>query len=204
MPATVLASRLLASPSIWALAVCNFCINVGWMLVGTLLPTYLIQMHGWTEVQAGITTSIAASAGMVGCLTGGIATDRLVRRLGLTWGRRVPCMISYGGASLVYATCFFLEDPLAIVTLLIIASLLGDFGLGALWCTYQDLGGSFAGTVLGVGNMCGNLGAAIGISVVMRLAQSYGWSASFVLSTVAYGIGAIAWLAIDPRRRIAE
>ncbi len=204
VPASVLAGRLLASPSIWALAVCNFCINVGWMLVGTLLPTYLIQMHGWTEVQAGITTSIAASAGMVGCLTGGMATDRLVRRLGLAWGRRVPCLISYGGASLAYAMCFFLEDPLAIVSLLIIASLLGDFGLGALWCTYQDLGGSFAGTVLGVGNMCGNLGAAIGISVVMRLAQSYGWSASFALSTVAYGIGAIAWLAIDPRRRIAE
>lgn len=203
LPSGVLAGRLVASPSIWALAVCNFCINVGWILLGTLLPTYLIKVHGWTEVQSGTATSIAAFAGMVGCLTGGMATDRLVRRWGLVWGRRVPCMISYGGAAAVYAVCFFLDSPWAIVALLIVASLLGDFGLGALWCTYQDLGGSFAGTVLGVGNMCGNIGAAIGISLVPRLAEQYGWSASFALSTVAYAIGGIAWLAIDPRRRIA-
>lgn len=200
----MLAGRLIASGSIWGLAVCNFCINVGWILLGTLLPTYLIKVHGWSEVQAGSATSIAAFAGMIGCLTGGMATDRLVRRMGLVWGRRVPCMISYGGAAITYAACFFLEDPRAIVTLLVVASLLGDFGLGALWCTYQDLGGSYAGTVLGVGNMCGNIGAAIGISMVPRLAEHYGWSASFALSTVAYGIGAVAWLAIDPRRRIAD
>lgn len=204
LPSGILAGRLVASPSIWSLAVCNFCINVGWILLGTLLPTYLIKIHGWSEVQSGFATSLAALAGMIGCLTGGMATDRLVRRLGLVWGRRVPCMISYGGAAITYAACFFLNDPLAIVALLIVASLLGDFGLGALWCTYQDLGGSFAGTVLGVGNMCGNIGAAIGISLVPRLAENYGWSASFALSTVAYAIGGLAWLAIDPRRRIAE
>src|SRR5690606_35721999 len=117
------------------------------------------------------TTSIAAFAGMVGCLAGGMATDRLDRKLGLVWGRRVPCLLSYGGAAVSYAICFLLDDPMAIVTLLVISSLLGDFGLGALWCTYQDLGSSYSGTVLGVGNMCGNIGAAIGISLVPRLAD---------------------------------
>ncbi len=204
LPSGVLAARLVTSPSIWALAVCNFCINVGWILLGTLLPTYLIKAHGWSEVQAGSTTSLAAFAGMVGCLTGGVTTDWLVRRLGLVWGRRVPCMISYGGAALAYLTCFQLDDPHAIVTILVVASLLGDFGLGALWCTYQDLGGSFAGTVLGVGNMCGNIGAAIGISLVPRLADEFGWSASFALSAAAYAMGGLAWLAINPRRNLAN
>jgi dipeptide/tripeptide permease len=50
--------------------------------------------------------------------------------------------------------------------------------------------------------MCGNIGAAIGISLVMWLAVNYGWSASFALSTVAYGIGGLAWLGIDPRRGV--
>jgi ACS family glucarate transporter-like MFS transporter len=202
VPTIMLAGRLISSPSIWALAVCNFTINVGWMLIGTLLPTFLIQAHGWSEVQAGFTTSLAAFAGMIGCLTGGMATDFLVRRLGLVWGRRVPCMCSYFGAAGVYAVCYFLDNPVAIVSLLVIASLAGDFGLGALWCTYQDLGGSYSGTVLGVGNMCGNIGAAIGISLVMWLAVNYGWSASFALSTVAYGIGGLAWLGIDPRHGV--
>jgi sugar phosphate permease len=194
--------RFLTSPSIWALTVVNFFINLGWVMLGTLLPTYLIKMHGWTELNAGLTASVAAFAGMAGCLAGGMATDRLVRRLGLVWGRRVPCMFSYGGAAMSYGLCYFVDPPLAIVALLVISSFLGDFGLGPLWCTYQDLGGPYSGTVLGVGNMCGNIGAAIGISLVPRLAENYGWSASFALSAGAYAIGALAWLVIDPRRTV--
>jgi dipeptide/tripeptide permease len=50
--------------------------------------------------------------------------------------------------------------------------------------------------------MCGNIGAAIGISLVPRLAAEFGWSASFALSAGAYAIGALAWLVIDPRRTV--
>jgi dipeptide/tripeptide permease len=50
--------------------------------------------------------------------------------------------------------------------------------------------------------MCGNIGAAMATSFVPRLAEQYGWSASFALSAVAYGIGAVAWFGIDPRRAI--
>ncbi len=195
---------LLGSRSLWALMVCNFVINVGWILVGTLLPTYLITVHGQSEIQAGFATSLVAFAGMAGCLAGGFATDLLVRRLGLAWGRRMPCLISYGGAALAYVVCFGLEDPRAIVAALVMASFLGDFGLGSLWCTYQDIGGPYAGTVLGVGNMCGNIGAAIASSYVIRLAEQSGWSASFALSAGAYAIGALAWLAIDPRRSVVR
>ncbi len=112
-------------------------------------------------------------------------------------------MFSYGGAAVSFGVCFLLDDPVAIVALLVISSFLGDFGLGALWCTYQDIGGSYAGTVLGVGNMCGNFGAAIGISFVTRLAERYGWSASFALSAAAYAVGAAAWLMVDARQSIA-
>ncbi len=190
------------SRSIWALTIVNFFINLGWVMVGTLLPTYLIQVHGWEELNAGLATSAAALAGMAGCLFGGVATDRLVRRLGLVWGRRAPCIFSYGGAAISYGLCFLMDAPWAIVSLLVLSSFLGDFGLGPLWCTYQDLGGPYSGTVLGVGNMCGNIGAAIGISLVPRLAAEFGWSASFALSAGAYAIGALAWLVIDPRRAV--
>ncbi len=108
---------------------------------------------------------------MAGCLAGGFATDLLVRRLGLAWGRRVPCIISYGGAALATSFASGSTIPRAIVALLVIASFLGDFGLGSLWCTFQDIGGPYAGTVLGVGNMCGNIGAAIATSFVPRLAE---------------------------------
>ncbi|MEX2315863.1 MAG: MFS transporter [Pirellulales bacterium] len=189
---------LARSRSMWALMMINFVINVGWILVGTLLPTYLIKVHGQSEIEAGFATSLVAFAGMAGCLSGGFATDILVRRLGLTWGRRAPCIFSYVGAAISYGICFFLDDPRAIVTLLVISSFLGDFGLGSVWCTYQDIGGAYAGTVLGVGNMCGNIGAAMASSFIPRLAEQFGWSASFVLSGCAYSLGALGWLLVDP------
>ena len=181
------------------IAAISFAVNVGWILVGTLLPTYLIKVHGQSEIEAGFATSLVAFAGMAGCLAGGFATDILVRRLGLAWGRRTPAMIAYGGAAVCYGVCFFLDDPRAIVALLVIASFMGDFGLGTLWSTFQDIGGVFAGTVLGAANMCGNFGAAAASSFVPRLAEHFGWSASFALSAVAYTLAALGWLLVDPR-----
>jgi ACS family glucarate transporter-like MFS transporter len=198
------ARALVASRELQLLGVINFAVNVGWIFVGTLLPTYLIQVHSQSEVEAGFAASLAAGAGMAGCLTGGLATDFLVRRLGLTWGRRVPSLISYGGAAISYAICFGLDDVNAIVVWLIISSFLGDFALGALWSTYQDIGGAYAGTVLGAGNMCGNIGAAVAASLIVRLAAQFGWSSSFLLSAVAYFVGAAAWLFVDPHRRIGS
>jgi hypothetical protein len=104
------------------LAAANFLVNLGWIFVGTLLPTYLIKAHGQSEIEAGFSASLTAAAGMAGCLAGGVATDAIVKRLGLVWGRRLPGMISYGGAALLYAACFTQVDARTIVGLLIAAS----------------------------------------------------------------------------------
>ncbi|MEX0676565.1 MAG: MFS transporter [Pirellulales bacterium] len=202
-PPTLSVRALVSHRGLQVLGVVSFAINVGWIFVGTLLPTYLINVHGQSEIEAGFATSLVAFAGMAGCLAGGFATDILVRRLGLAWGRRVPAMIAYGGAAVCYGFCYFLDDPRAIVTILVVASFMGDFGLGTIWCTFQDIGGVFAGTVLGAANMCGNFGAASASSFVPRLAEQFGWSASFALSAAAYTIGAFGWLLVDPRVPIA-
>lgn len=193
---------LLTSSGLQMLALANFCVNVGWIFVGTWLPTYLIRAHEKSEIEAGMIASLAAGAGMAGCLCGGLATDFLTHRVGLRWGRRLPGMFSYGGAAVAYAACWNLEDINAIVFTLVIASFLGDFALGALWATYQDIGGPYAGTALGWANMCGNIGAACAISWIGRLVERNLWSDTFALSTVAYLIGALAWLAVDPHKRL--
>jgi sugar phosphate permease len=185
------------------LALVNFVVNVGWIFVGTLLPTYLIKIHDFSEVDAGLAASCTAAAGMAGSLCGGLATDGLVKRLGLRWGRRVPGLICCGGAATVYFIVWNLDDARAIVTLLIVASFFGDFALGSMWATCQDIGGPLAGTVFGTANMCGNIGAALAASLIARLAERFGWSSSFLLSTGAYLSGMLCWLAIDPTVPIA-
>jgi MFS family permease len=75
-------AAMVNSASLLSLSLAMFAVNVGWIFVGTLLPTYLIKAHAWTIVQAGIATSFVAGAGMAGCLAGGVATDYLVKRVG--------------------------------------------------------------------------------------------------------------------------
>lgn len=199
---TIPLRALLGNRGLQLLALVNFVVNVGWIFVGTLLPTYLINEHGRSEVEAGLAASFTAAAGMAGSLCGGLATDWLVRRVGLRWGRRLPGVISCGGAALVYCACWPVDDGGTIIALLVVASFFGDFALGAMWATCQDIGGPLAGTVFGTANMCGNIGAACAASLIARLAARFGWSATFVLSTGAYFVGAMAWLAIDPRQAI--
>lgn len=193
---------LVASRDLQFLALANFAVNLGWIFVGTLLPTYLIAARGQGEIEAGLATSLAAAAGMAGCLCGGIATDWLVKRVGLVWGRRSPGMISYGGAALLYAACFMQSEVEIIVALVVIASFFGDFALGAMWAAYQDIGGARSGAVFGYANMCGNIGAACAASLVPRLADQFGWPSVFAFSCLAYFVGALAWLGVDPRRPI--
>ncbi len=193
---------MLKSRDLRALGFINFFINVGWVFVGTWLPTYLIKAHGQDELEAGMVASLAAGAGMAGCLCGGWATDFLARRLGVCWGRRIPGMISYGGAAVAYGACWALDDVHAIVVVLLLASFLGDFALGAMWATFQDIGGALAGTVLGGANMCGNIGAACAISLIGRLIQNNSWSLIFALSACAYLVSALMWFYVDPRKAI--
>ncbi len=195
-------TALLKSRSLFALGGINFSINVGWIFVGTLLPTYLMRAFGKSEVDAGFAASLTAAAGMAGCLSGGWATDFLVRRFGLTWGRRLPCMASYAAAALAYFALTTLDDVRAIVAVLVVASFMGDFGLGAMWATFQDLGGAYAGTVLGAANMCGNIGAACAISVAGRYVESERWTLIFTASACAYLLGAAGWMLVEPRARL--
>ncbi len=213
---------ILTSRNVLLLGLVNFSVNVGWIFLSTWLPTYLKEVHRIDLVKAGALTAITGLAGMAGCLCGGWATDRLVRRFGLVWGRRWPGLLSACGAAIAYLAClaiallpgeaalavdasgtttvgFGSARTLAIVGLLASVYFLADLFLGTTWSTYQDIGGPHVATVLGFANMCGNLGAAIFAAVIGVLAESGQWSAVFAVSAAAFGVAMGCWFFIDPR-----
>ncbi|MGD9720965.1 MAG: MFS transporter [Pirellulales bacterium] len=192
---------MLTNRGLLLLSLVCFSINIGWIFLVTWLPTYLIEVHGATRTQAGLCTSLTALAGMAGCLAGGAATDLLVPRVGLRWGRTLPGIFAHGGAALALVGCWFARDAVTVIGLLIVGSFMCDFGLGSVWASFQDIGRRYAGTVLGFANMCGNIGAAVAISAIGRIAhaEGYGWPATFAMAAGAFGIAAVAWLGVDPR-----
>jgi nitrate/nitrite transporter NarK len=109
--------------------------------------------------------------GMIGMMSGGKVTDILAARLGVKWGRRIPIAGSRVVAMLAYICCIgittmlpldsAMNTPWVFVALFSVVAFSTDFGTPSSWAFTQDIGGRQVGSVLGWGNMWGNLGAAV-------------------------------------------
>ncbi len=191
--------EMLTSGNLWLLSLINFTVNIGWIFLATWMPTYLKEVHSVELWLAGAMTAVTGLAGMAGSVSGGLATDALVRRYGLVWGRRLPGIIASSGAGLLYAACLGIDNVYALVVIFAGAYFLIDLGLGSIWSTYQDIGGRHVATVLGFANMCGNLGAAIFAGVIGYLAEQDNWTSVFVISCGSFAVTLLCWLFVDPR-----
>ena len=162
----------LTSASLWGNSMTQFLTNIGWLFVVTSLPRYLDNVHGVPLVMKGFMTAFPSGIGILGLFAGGRATDWAVRRWGLKRGRQIPLATSRFTAAGGYALCLILSLvftpsadnhwlPWLYIVGLCIASMSTDFGSPAIWSYAQDVGGRYTASILGWGNMWGNLGAAV-------------------------------------------
>jgi sugar phosphate permease len=209
-PSAMPVLAMFASRDVWLMCVINFCLNVAWVFLVSWLPLYLIETYGDyltknvgdPQVVSGLRTALTGLAGMVGSVSGGLATDLLVRRFGRIWGRRLPGLSAGLFVAAIYLAAPHLTNVWWFVGAMAAISLLIDFSLGAIWASYQDIGGRHVASVLGCGNMFGSFGAALFTWLSGRLADQNNWNAVFVLSAVAMVIVTTAWLLFDPTRSV--
>jgi len=203
---------MLASKEVWIMCFNQFFVNIGWVFLATWLPQYLIENHGAyltakignEKIVAALITAVVQLAAIAGGLSGGRATDVFVRRFGRAWGRRLPGMCSGVIACGLYLLVSQVSGlwPFAAVMILIAFTI--DFGLGASWASYQDIGGRHVASVLGVGNMCGNLGAAIFARGIGYLADNDKWHYVFWISAAAMSLVSCCWLLFDASRPVVR
>ena len=134
---------------------------------------------------------------------GGWVSDGLTR----AWGRRLGrCGVAFFGLAL--AAVFLLLGSQAADARLASVVLAGGagalyFSQSSFWSVSADLGGSSAGSVSGIMNMGCQLAGTITASLTPFLAEHFGWTVPFVVAAALSGIGALAWLAVDPYRTLA-
>ena len=134
---------------------------------------------------------------------GGWVSDRLTKRYGKRIGR-----CGFAGATIGLAAIFIAVSTKAVDARLATVVLAG--GAGALylstsvfWSVTADVGDSSAGTVSGVMNT-GNQAAGAATAVVTPwIAAHFGWNMSFLAAAALCVVGSLAWLAVDPERRVA-
>jgi ACS family glucarate transporter-like MFS transporter len=168
-------------------------------------PTFLKETRGVSTAEAGLLTSLALWAVVLGSFAGGAVSDWVQRRTG---SRR----LSRRGLSVVTSLLFALfivaagriEGALPAVLLMSAGAVWGAVASPCAYAITIDLGGRHVATVFSIMNMCGNLGAAAFPVVVPWLILRGGsWDAVLFVFAGIFVAAAFCWLMMDVDRPIA-
>lgn len=193
--------KLFSQPNLWwimfmyhANAWCGF-------FYLTWLHIFLAKGRGFTPGELIALSWLPFVFGACANLAGGIASDLLVKKIGLKWGRR---LLGFGGLSL--ATIFLgltisTENKVLTIIYLALAYGCSDFALPVAWAVCLDVGHTNAGVVTGAMNMAGQLGSfltTVTFGYIVVAFDSY--NAPLVPITLMSLLGALSWLMINPAK----
>ena len=187
----------LRSESLLALMGAAFCYIYVYTFFQTWFHTFLVRGRGVSE--AGLVLSalpyvIAVCAN----LSGGAVSDALVRRFGLTWGRRSLGIVGLGSASLLTIAAMLTERPLLTIVLLSLVYGAITFQQAGVFGVCLDLGQRHAGAVVGLMNTSAQVGgfvSSIAYGYIVDRFKSY--DAPFVPMALALFLGVLFWCRVD-------
>lgn len=190
--------ELMASGSMWCSCLTQWFTNIGWVFLMTWAPRYYTSVHAVSVEQRALLVSIPPLLGWAGMLAGGRFTDLATRRFGLRWGRAFPMSSSRFLAMAAYLGCLFEPSPHVCMVLFSIVAFATALGTPAAWAFTQDVGGRHVGSVLGWGNMWGNLGAAVAPPVLIWIVGGAdNWNNAFIVCAAAFFLAGISALGVN-------
>jgi MFS transporter, ACS family, glucarate transporter len=208
--------KILRSRNLWYMCAMYMVTNFCWYFLMYFLPGVMKdQFKSMTATPSGklLVALFAGSPlviGMLGCVVGGLLTDRYVRRTGdRKWGRRIVPMFGYAMAGVCYLlAAVFFGNFWAFAICLMMMGFFNDLMMASAWATCQDVGRRYSAIVSGSMNMIGNLGAALGNFITGSVFEAHqdnrGIAINIMFTTYAvlYGVGVLLWLKIDASKPI--
>ncbi len=190
--------ELLGSRSMWLCCASQWFTNIGWVFLMTWAPRYFLSVHKVSVEELALMVAIPPLVGWAGMLSGGGATDWLVDRIGLRWGRVLPMSLSRFVAMSAYLACWASPSPWFAVTMFSVVAFSTDFGTPSVWAYMQDAGGRHVGSILGWGNMWGNLGAAVTPPLLITIVgETERWDLAFLTCATAFLLSGLASAGIN-------
>ncbi len=196
---------IVKSPSLWLLSISQFGTNIGWVFLVSWLPAYLWEVHRLPFVERNMMASIPLYVGWAGMFLGGWVTDALATRLGVRWGRALPLSATRFIAMAAFILVLFDPSPWMATALFALVAFGTDLGSPATWAFNQDVGGRYIASVLGWGNMWGNLGATVSPILLVTIVDDYyggDWNAAFITCAIAFMISGFCSMLVDATKPI--
>jgi MFS transporter, ACS family, glucarate transporter len=196
--------RIILNFSVWCSCLVQIGTNIGWVFIVTWLPRYLADVHQVPLKERALMTALPMIFGIVGNFLGGWLTDYMTLQLGARWGRALPIAITRFGAAGAFLLCVFTDSPWGVTLLLCLMAFFVDLGIASIWAFYQDIGGRYVATILGWGNMWGNLAAGVSPMLLNYTIKSYSWNATFLTCAGCFLAAGVISLGINGTMQIDE
>ena len=187
----------LRSPSIRAMLITAFCYVYVYNFFQTWFHTFLVKGRGFSE--AGLLFSFLPYVVAGGAnLCGGFLSDRLVQRIGLKNGRRIP-----GTITLIAAAMFALAAVLTqrqMLGLILLAAMYGaiTFQQSIVFGVCLDIGREHSGAIVGLMNTSAQFGGLVGAVAFGYIVERFhSYDAPFMPMVGLLLIGAMSWWKID-------
>lgn len=175
--------QLLSNRMLLGVYLGQFGLNAVTYFFLTWFPVYLVQARGMSILKAGFIASIPAICGFIGGISGGIVSDRLLKRgHSLTFARKAPLVVGMLMSTTMIA-CNYLDSEWLIVAVMALAFF--GKGFGALgWAVVSDTSPKEAvGLAGGLFNFIGSLAAIstpIAIGYIVHGTGSFNGALVFV------------------------
>lgn len=201
------------SRNIWLLGLSLTCTSTAGYMYFSWYPTYLKQGRGVDgEETVGMLAGLVLAGGAVGSLLGGFLGDWLSRRT----GDRPRSLRSIGAGGLFFSAFFlasslWCDSALAAASCTALACFCANVQLAAWWAVVTDITGRHLGTLFGMLNATGLVGAFasqtfLGPFADWRKSQGYlgrdQWDPAFYVYAALLLVAAHNWLWIDPGKHL--
>jgi len=194
----------LGSETVLAVLVTAFCYVYVYTFFQTWFHTFLVKGRGFSEsglVFSALPYVVAACAN----LSGGIASDALVRRLGRKWGRRSIGIAGLGTACLFTVVVMATRDRLLTVVLLSLVYGGITFQQAGVFGVCPDIGQKHAGSIIGLMNTSAQVGGLLSSVAYGYIVERFGsYDAPFVPMAMLLFLGAMLWFRIDASKELSR
>jgi ACS family glucarate transporter-like MFS transporter len=197
-------SIVLRSGNFWATMCVAFCYVYTFNFFQSWFHTFLVKARGYSEnnlLLSSLPFLVAACAN----LGGGLASNALVKRLGLKWGRRSVGLVGLGIAAPCIVAVMFTHQWIWVLILLSLAYGGITFQQPIMFAVCLDIGGEYAGEVVGAMNTASQTGSLVSSVAFGYLVDHFGsYNLPFIPMAALCVIGGCLWLKVDPSLRLVR
>ncbi len=168
------------------------------------LHTYLAKGRGFAGDELKFFSMLPFIAGACGNLTGGALSDFLVKRVGLSIGRRAVGATGLAMSALCILGTGLTPDRYVAVGLLTFGYFSMDCMLPVSWSVCLDIGRKYAGSVTGAMNMAGQIGSFLSSVAFGKMVDYFG--GRYDIPMIVFGcmlvVSAALYTIIDPTEEL--